>query len=114
MIKFVNVPKSKKLNWLDQNNVVFGFDGEKAKSVITGMSVFNLLGKRVAANPTDLPYHFSLAHQPKHVSTSEIFGKAWSDVDDVLHVELLPDNAGDPALILECYNYSHGFYYIQF
>lgn len=106
---------SNKSNWIDHNNVVIGYDDYQQCCEVFGWGVYNAETKeRLQDDPAGLPYYFGDA------DTDVDFDNALAHLDggdlynDIIHVELLPDDGKSPKLILEFYNCHNGYYYHNF
>lgn len=127
MIKDIIIRGSYKANWIDQNNVVFGYDNEQQCCEDYMWGVFNRDGTLIAKNPDGLPYHFdfkagALTHFNEDWSTDAIYDVLTSmfglnyvtDTPDVVVVKLIPDDNNGFPLYFVCVNYHNGFYYHDF
>ena len=127
MIKEIFIRGSYKANWIDQNNVVFGYDDNQQCCEDFRWGVFNTDGTPIAENPDGLPYHFdfkagALEHFPEDWSTDAInkvftsmFGRdSHTDITDVVVVKLMPDGNKGPSLYFICINDNNGYYYHDF
>lgn len=103
-----------KRNWIDQNNVVFGYDDYTQCSESWGWGVYDPeTGEKVAEDPVGLPYHFDYAaganEFPLRIYTDE------SDVcTDIVQVTLVHDDDPKKKLIFECFNCHNGYYFHDF
>lgn len=117
-----------KRNWIDQNNVVFGYDDYQNCCEFWGWGVWNpKTKKRVADSPSGMPYHFDLEagataieftdDLPKREYCNLLYGQDETCLDhlDVVRVNLIPDDgaAGDP-LVFEAYTSHNGYYLHSF
>ena len=117
-----------KRNWIDQNNVVFGYDDSQNCCENWGWGVWNPKTKeRVADSPNGMPYHFDLEagattigftnYLPKREYCNLLYGQDETYLDqlDVVRVNLIPDKgvAGDP-LVFEAYTSHNGYYLHDF
>lgn len=117
-----------KRNWIDHNNVVFGYDDTQSCCESWGWGVWNPRTKeRVADSPNGMPYHFDLEagataieftdDLPKHEYCNLLYGQDETYLDhlDVVRVNLIPDVgvAGDP-LVFEAYTSHNGYYLHSF
>lgn len=113
-----------KRNWIDQNNVVFGYDDTQDCCEDWGWGVWNPKTKeRVADSPNGMPYHFDLDagatvmeftdYLPKREYCNLLYGQDETYLDhlDVVRVNLIPDKGvtGDP-LVFEAYTSHNGYY----
>lgn len=117
-----------KRNWIDQNNVVFGFQDETQCCEAWGWNVFNEeTREKVRGNPDGLPYHFDIEHGAKTESCSgevelqenDAILKIdemshYGDVTDVVQVRLVADDGKGPNLIFQCYTLHNGWYLHSF
>lgn len=105
-----------KQNWIDQNNIVFGFSDYLQCCEIFGWGVYDPITKeKVAEDPNGLPYHFDFASGAKeNESVAYTFDKYFSSPDDWVQVVLVNDTDPNKRLVLECYNYHNGYYYHDF
>ena len=105
-----------KQNWIDQNNIVFGFSDSQQCCEDFGWGVYDPVTKeKVADEPDGLPYHFDFASGAKENDGSAY--KSDEDGDgpnDWVQVELVNDTNPKKRLVLECYNYHNGYYYHDF
>ena len=103
-----------KRNWIDQNDIVVGYDEDRQCCEDFGWGVYNAETKeRLQDDPAGLLYHFGDA------DTDVDFDNALTDLDgdsnnDIIHIELLPDDGKSPKLILEFYNCHNGYYHHDF
>lgn len=103
-----------KTNWIDQNNVVFGYDDYTHCCEYWGWGVYEPeSGKKIAEDPTGLPYHFDYAaganEFPLRIYTDEC-----DESTDLVQVVLLHDDDHEKKLIFECFNCHNGYYYHDF
>ena len=101
-----------KHNWIDQNNVVFGYEDKRHCCEYFGWGVFDpQTGKKVAEDPAGLPYHFDYEAGadacPLRIYTDE-------DTTDEVQVMLVHDDDPKKKLIFECFNCHNGYYYHDF
>lgn len=107
-----------KRNWIDQNNVVFGYDGYTQSCEHWGWGVYGPESKiKWYDEPTDLPYHFDFA-KGAIVDVKEPFfwnyeGKQ-PEITNVVQVTLVHDDDPNDTLIFECFCCHNGFYYHDF
>ena len=103
-----------KRNWIDQNNVVFGYDDHQQCCEYWGWGVYDpKTGEKVAEDPNGLPYHFDFEaganESPLRIYTDEC------DVsNDFVQVVLVSDDDSKKKLIFECFNCHNGYYYHDF
>ena len=127
MIKRIFIRDSYKANWIDQNNVVFGYDNEQQCCENFCWGVFNMDGTLIANNPDGLPYHFdfkadALEEFPEDWSKDAIdnafasmFGwDYFNNNQDVVVVKLIPDDNNESSLYFICFNDHNGYYYHDF
>lgn len=101
-----------KQNWIDQNNVVFGYDAYQSCCEHWGWGVYDPeTGKKVAEDPAGLPYHFDFEAGadscPLRIYTDEA-------TTDEVQVTLVHDDDPKKKLIFECFNCHNGYYYHDF
>lgn len=127
MIKEIFIRGSYKANWIDQNNVVFGYDDWQHCCEDFGWGVFNRDGTPIDKELDGLPYHFdfkagALEHFPEDWSRDAIDGVLTSMfgleyvtyTPDVVVVKLNPDDNNGSPLYFICINYHNGYYYHDF
>ena len=104
-----------KHNWIDQNNVVFGYDDDRKCCEYWGWGVYDRdTGEKVADDPNELPYHFDFSRRAK-VGTGRCIRKyTEEDTDDIVQVTLVHDYDPRKELIFECFNCHNGYYYHDF
>lgn len=96
-----------KTNWIDQNNIVVGYDSCQQCCEIFGWGVYNLeTREKVSDDPDGLPYHFG---EECDYETFEPDADRDSCVD-IDQIELLPDDGRSPVLVLEFFNCHNGYY----
>ena len=101
-----------KHNWIDQNNVVFGYDDYTHCCEYWGWGVYDPeTGKKVADEPNGLPYHFDF-----EAGARENEGRIYTgeDTPDTVQVTLVHDDDPKKTLIFECFNCHNGWYYHDF
>ena len=101
-----------KHNWIDQNNVVFGYDDYTHCCETWGWGVYDpKTGEKVADEPNGLPYHFDF-----EAGARENEGRIYTGEDptDTVQVTLVHDDDPEKTLIFECFNYHNGWYYHDF
>ena len=101
-----------KQNWIDQNNVVFGYDDYKKCCEHWGWGVYDPeTGKKVAEDPAGLPYHFDFEAgadaYPLRIYTDEA-------TTNEVQVTLVHDDDPKKKLIFECFNCHNGYYFHDF
>lgn len=103
-----------KRNWIDHNNVVFGYDRDQLCCESFGWAVYDPITKEKVSDDIDgMPYHFDFESGAR---TDE----AWytdiedQDVLDVVHVTLVNDKDETKKLIFECWCNHNGYYYHDF
>lgn len=114
----------KKRNWIDQHNVVFGYEDTPNCCEDWGWGVWNPKTKeRIADTPNELPYHFDFNagateieftdDMPKREYSKLLYGADDIHLDhlDVVRVVLLPDEGikAEP-LVFEAYTSHNGYY----
>ena len=104
-----------KRNWIDQNNVVFGYSDYRQCCEEYGWGVFNpKTRERVADDPDGMPYHFVFDDGAKEGD------EAFSTIEgpdtclNVVHVTMAPDDGEGDALVFECFCSHNGYYYHDF
>ena len=121
-----------KRNWIDQNNVVFGYDDTQDCCEGWGWGVFDpVTRERVADDPHGLPYHFDFEKGAKNIEApscsfngdgEKILKDAgiyhsdhgsW-DVFVIVQVELVSDADPEKRLVFECWLDHNGYYYHDF
>ena len=103
---------SGKRNWIDQNNVVFGYDDYRQCCEYWDWGVYDPeTGEKVAEDPNGLPYHFD--YVAGAIVDAE---RTYTDMDanDTVQVTLVHDENPDKRLIFECFNCHNGYYYHDF
>lgn len=111
-----------KRNWIDQNKVVFGFDKYAGCCEFFGWGVYDpKTRQKVADTPDELPYHFDFAKGVREISSDdrpfflEYEGeKVLDSHNDIIQIDLLPDDENDDMLVFECFNCHNGYYYHDF
>ena len=110
MIRYIPVKNSYKVNWLDDQGVLVGWDDEQQCCEDFGCGVYDKeSGKRVSDDPNGLPYHFAKTYE-------ENGNRAYcGDIEaDRFQVEMFPDDGKGPVLVFECFNNHNGYYYHDF
>ena len=117
-----------KRNWIDQNNIVFGYEDSQDCCEDWGWGVWNPKTKeKVADSPDGLPYHFDFEsgateieftdYLPKREYAKMLYGQDQTYLDhlDVVRVNLLPDEGteGEP-LVFEAWTDHNGYYLHSF
>ena len=103
-----------KHNWIDQNNVVFGYDEQQQCCECWGWAVYDpKTREKVADDPSDMPYHFDFAAGAREAG-EEIYTDEADESTDIVHVTLVHDDDPEKILIFECYNCHNGYYYHDF
>ena len=100
------------LKWIDQHNVVFGYDAYQQCCETWGWGVYDpKTGKKVADEPNGLPYHFDF-----EAGAREDEARIFSDEhpEDTVQVTLVHDEDPKKTLIFECFNDQNGWYYHDF
>jgi len=127
-IKTITLEMYGKKNWIDQNNIVFGFSDEGQCCESWGWGVFNeKTREKIADNPKDLPYHFDYEFGARtegcsdeiELDKNEVIYKndeisGHTDVTDVVQVRLVADDGKGPSLIFQCYTLHNGYYLHDF
>lgn len=116
-----------KHNWIDQNNVVFGYDDVQDCCEAWGWGVYDPETRElVAAEPDGLPYHFDFENgtrelaikwgdkKPKEELPYGFENTEYIDVINAVQVALLPDDGEARRLIFQCYVDHNGYYYHSF
>ena len=101
-----------KHNWIDQNNVVFGYDDYTHCCEYWGWGVYDpKTGEKVAEDPAGLPYHFDF-----EAGARENKGRIYTGEEptDTVQVTLVHDDDPKKTLIFECFNCHNGYYYHDF
>lgn len=103
-----------KLNWIDQNNVVFGFSSLQDCCEQFDWGVWDPEKRvKVYQEPSGLPYHFVFEEGAKEgerpFETIE-----YPDCLDVVHVILEHDEDKSKRLVFEFWNNHNGYYYHDF
>ena len=124
MIKYIPVKNSDKVNWLDDQGVLVGFDNYQQCCEDFGFGVYDKeSGKHVRDDPDGLPYHFAKTYETttdeKNIdemnSKKNIERSYWYDgATDLFQVEMFPDDGNGPVLVFECFNNHNGYYYHDF
>lgn len=103
-----------KSNWIDHNNVVFGYEDSQHCCESFGWAVYDPITKEKVEDDIDgMPYHFDFASGARE-------GEEWytdieyPDVLDVVHVTLIHDEDETKKLIFECWCNHNGYYYHDF
>lgn len=115
MIKNLDIRDSWKRNWIDQNNVVFGYADHQYCCEQWGWGVYDPKTRiLVADSPKGMPYHFVFEDGAK--TGEEIFSAAveYPDELDVVHVTLAHDEDESKRLVFECFCNHNGYYYHDF
>lgn len=101
-----------KRNWIDQNNVVFGYDDIRHCCEWWGWGVYESdTGNKVADDPDGLPYHFDFKAGARE---NEVRRYTDEDATDTVQVTLVHDTDPTKTLIFECFNCHSGWYYHDF
>ena len=103
-----------KRNWIDQNNVVFGYSDQQDCCETFSWGVWNPETKvKVADDPDGMPYHFVF---PDGVGIDEACFEdvEYPDVLDVVHVVMEHDEDRTKRLVFECWCNHNGYYYHDF
>lgn len=103
-----------KHNWIDQNNVVFGYDDDTQCSESWGWGVYDPeTGEMVAEDPAGLSYHFDF-EAGANESPLRIYTDESDECTDIVQVTLVRDDDPEKKLIFECFNCHNGYYYHDF
>lgn len=103
-----------KCNWIDHNNVVFGYDKDQHCCESFGWSVYDPITKeKIADDIEGMPYHFDF------ISGARMYEEPYTDIEypdvlDVVHVTLVHDEDKTEKLIFECWCNHNGYYYHDF
>lgn len=101
-----------KSNWIDQNNVVVGYDDEQRCCENFGWGVYDKKSRVwVADDPSGMPYHFGAVCDHEPFVNLDYYLHENTDIDQI---ELLPDDGKSPVLVFEFYNCHNGYYYHEF
>lgn len=101
-----------KFNWIDQNNVVFGYDAFQQCCEHFGWGVYDPeTGQKVAEDPAGLPFHFDFEAGARE-NEARIFSE--DSPEDTVQVTLVHDDDPEKKLIFECFNCHNGYYYHNF
>lgn len=109
-----------KRNWIDQNNIVFGYDDSRQCCEDWGWGVYDpATGEKVADSPADMPYHFVFDEGAKENDGEPFFKERipYSPYDgptDWVKVTLESDIVQGKKLIFECWLTHNGYYYHDF
>ena len=124
MIKYIPVKNSYKVNWLDDQGVLVGWDDFQQCCEVFGHKVYEKeSGKPVFDDPDGLPYHFAKSYETttdeKNIdemnSKNNIEREYCGDTNaDIFQVEMFPDDGNGPVLVFECFNNHNGYYYHDF
>lgn len=124
MIKYVQVKNSYKVNQLDDQGVLVGWDDFQGCCEEFGCGVYDKeSGKLVSDDPDGLPYHFAKSYKTTtdEKNTDEMNSKKniersyWDNREaDLFQVEMFPDDGKGPVLVFECFNRHNGYYFHDF
>lgn len=124
MIREIKIPGcNTKKNWIDQNNIVFGYSDHQHCCEAFGWGVFNSETKeRVAFSPDGLSYHFDfekgaveIEGNPDPLTLKDGDGyEIAPSCPDTVQVELVSDTDETKRLVFECWNVHNGYYYHDF
>ena len=111
-----------KRNWIDHNNVVFGYSDDRQCCEHFGWAVYDPKTRQKVADDIDeMPYHFDFAKGVREISSEdrpfflEYEGDGVLDShNNIIQIDLLPDDENDPMLVFECFNCHNGYYYHDF
>lgn len=115
MIKRVDIKHaSRKRNWIDHNNVVFGYDDRHECCESFGWAAFDPVTRvKVADDIDELPYHFDFTSGARE-DEAPYEDIEYPDCLDVIHVTLVHDEDETDKLIFECWCNHNGYYYHDF
>jgi hypothetical protein len=116
MIKRIYIKHcEEKSNWIDQNNVVFGYDECRQCCEMWGYGVYNPITKeKISNDPDGMPYHFDFSKGAKE-NTEEYFSDIeCPDVVDCVHIDMISDDESNKRLVFECWCNHNGYYYHSF
>jgi hypothetical protein len=103
-----------KENWIDHNNVVFGYSKYQCCCESFGCGVYDPVTKMKVADDMDgLPYHFDFTSSAREDESPYEYIE-YPDVLDVAHVTLIHDEDETKKLIFECWCNHNGYYYHDF
>lgn len=103
-----------KRNWIDQNNVVFGYSDHRCCCESFDWAVYNPISReKVADDIEGLPYHFDFASGAREDEEPYTYIE-YPDCLDVVHVTLVHDEDEKNKLIFECWCNHNGYYYHDF
>ena len=124
MIKYIPVKNSYKVNWLDDQGVLVGWDDFQQCCEEFGCGVYDKeSGKHVSDDPDGLLYHFAKTYETttdeKNIdemnSKKNIEREYCGDTNaDIFQVEMFPDDGKGPVLVFECFNHHNGYYFHDF
>lgn len=116
MIKQIHIKHEPwKKNWIDQNNVVFGYSDQQCCCESWGWAVYDPITKEKVADEIDeMPYHFDFASGAKDVGADAYSDIECPDIIDAVHVTLVHDEDETKKLIFECWCNHNGYYYHDF
>lgn len=120
MIKEISSKITKKYgkkNWIDQNNVVFGYEDNQKCCEYFGWGVYDpITGKKVADEIHGLPYHFMFGE-----GAVEVTGGTYANVSvgnfeviEAVQITLEHDDDKSKHLVFECFCRHNGYYYHSF
>lgn len=104
-----------KSNWIDQNNVVFGYDDYDQCCETWGYGVYDPITKeKISNDPDSMPYHFDFSKGAR-----ENTGEYFSDIEypstvDSVHIDMISDDGSNKRLVFECWCNHNGYYYHSF
>lgn len=116
MIKCIHIEHANwKRNWIDQNNVVFGYDDKQCCCESFGWAVYDPITKEKVADEIDgMPYHFDFVSGARDVGSEVYSDIEYPDIIDAVHVTLVHDEDETKKLIFECWCNHNGYYYHDF
>lgn len=102
-----------KENWIDHNNVVFGYSKNQCCESF-GWGVYDpITEKKVADDIDGLPYHFDFNSGAREFEPPYEYIE-YPNVLDVVHVTLIHDKDATKRLVFECWCNHNGYYYHDF
>lgn len=115
MIKQIYIKHvSGKRNWIDHNNVVFGYEKDQQCCESFGWAVYDpITREKVADDIEGIPYHFDFTSGARE-DEEPYTDIEYPDVLDVVHVTLVHDEDETKKLIFECWCNHNGYYYHDF
>ncbi len=116
MIECIHIKHANwKRNWIDQNNVVFGYDNDQQCCESFGWAVYDPITKEKVADDIDgMPYHFDFVSGARDVGSEAYSDIEYPDIIDAVHVTLVHDEDETKKLIFECWCNHNGYHYHDF